>query len=147
MRLPRIVGAWHGRCCCVDRRVHCEQAKAAGRYARLAEESGFSFGLISDHFHPWIDRQGQSPFVWSVIGAIVAATERLELGTAVTCPSMRIHPALVAQAAATCALLMEGRFFLGRLIWPYWQKVEGGSIIWVFDLALDPERQPNGIGP
>ena len=83
------------------------------RYARVAEESGFSFGLISDHFHPWIDRQGQSPFVWSVIGAIAAATERLELGTAVTCPSMRIHPTLVAQAAATCALLMEGRFFLG----------------------------------
>ena len=66
-----------------------------------------------DHFHPWIDRQGQSPFVWSVIGAIAEATERLELGTAVTCPSMRIHPTLVAQAAATCALLMEGRFFLG----------------------------------
>jgi G6PDH family F420-dependent oxidoreductase len=83
------------------------------RYARLAEESGFSFGLISDHFHPWIDRQGQSPFVWSVIGAIAEATERLELGTAVTCPSMRIHPTLVAQAAATCALLMDGRFFLG----------------------------------
>ena len=83
------------------------------RDARLAEESGFSFGLISDHFHPWIDRQGQSPFVWSVIGAIAEATERLELGTAVTCPSLRIHPALVAQAAATCALLMEGRFFLG----------------------------------
>ncbi len=83
------------------------------RYARLAEESGFSFGLISDHFHPWVDRQGQSPFVWSVIGAIAEATERLELGTAVTCPSMRIHPTLVAQAAATCALLMEGRFFLG----------------------------------
>ena len=83
------------------------------RYARLAEDSGFSFALISDHFHPWIDRQGQSPFVWSVIGAIAQATERLELGTAVTCPSMRIHPTLVAQAAATCALLMEGRFFLG----------------------------------
>src|SRR5260370_16708172 len=82
------------------------------RYARLAEESGFSCGLISDHFHPWIDRQGQSPFVWSVIGAIAAATDRLELGTAVTCPSMRIHPTLVVQAAATCALFMEGRFFL-----------------------------------
>lgn len=83
------------------------------RLARQAEEAGFSFGLISDHFHPWTDRQGQSPFVWSVIGAIGQATRRLELGTAVTCPSVRIHPALVAQAAATCALLMEGRFFLG----------------------------------
>lgn len=83
------------------------------RLARLAEDAGFSFALISDHFHPWTDRQGQSPFVWSVIGAIAATTRRLELGTAVTCPTMRIHPALVAQAAATCALLMEGRFFLG----------------------------------
>jgi G6PDH family F420-dependent oxidoreductase len=81
--------------------------------ACAAEDAGFTFALISDHFHPWIDRQGQSPFVWSVIGAIAQATERLELGTAVTCPSMRIHPTLVAQAAATCALLMEGRFFLG----------------------------------
>jgi G6PDH family F420-dependent oxidoreductase len=81
--------------------------------ARMAEESGFGFALISDHFHPWTDRQGQSPFVWSVIGAIAQATSTLELGTAVTCPTMRIHPALVAQAAATCALLMEGRFFLG----------------------------------
>jgi G6PDH family F420-dependent oxidoreductase len=83
------------------------------RLARMAEEAGFSFALISDHFHPWTDRQGQSPFVWSVIGAIAATTRALELGTAVTCPTMRIHPALVAQAAATCALLMEGRFFLG----------------------------------
>jgi coenzyme F420-dependent glucose-6-phosphate dehydrogenase len=83
------------------------------KLARLAEDSGFSFALISDHFHPWIDRQGQSPFVWSVIGAIAATTRTLELGTAVTCPTMRMHPALVAHAAATCALLMEGRFFLG----------------------------------
>ena len=83
------------------------------RYARMAEETGFSFALISDHFHPWVDAQGQSPFVWSVIGAIAEATERLELGTAVTCPTVRIHPALVAQAAATSAALMPGRFFLG----------------------------------
>src|SRR5260370_9566623 len=76
------------------------------RYARLAEESGFSFGLISDHFHPWIDRQGQSPFVWSVIGAIAAATDRLQLGTPVTRPTIRIHPPLVAQAPAPSALLM-----------------------------------------
>ena len=81
--------------------------------ARLAEETGFSFALISDHFHPWIDRQGHSPFVWGVIGGISQATERLRLGTGVTCPMIRIHPAIIAQAAATAALLFEGRFFLG----------------------------------
>ncbi|MFN2483889.1 MAG: TIGR03557 family F420-dependent LLM class oxidoreductase [Candidatus Limnocylindria bacterium] len=83
------------------------------RNARLAEETGFTFALISDHFHPWIDRQGQSPFVWSVIGGIAQATERLQLGTGVTCPTMRIHPAIIAQAAATSAAMMPGRFFLG----------------------------------
>ncbi|HEX2044880.1 MAG TPA: TIGR03557 family F420-dependent LLM class oxidoreductase [Gaiellaceae bacterium] len=83
------------------------------RLARRAEDSGFEFALISDHFHPWIDAQGESPFVWSVIGGIAAATERIRLGTGVTCPTMRIHPAVVAQAAATCAELMPGRFFLG----------------------------------
>jgi G6PDH family F420-dependent oxidoreductase len=81
--------------------------------ARRAEDAGFSYVLISDHFHPWIDAQGHSPFVWGVIGAIAEATDRLRLGTAVTCPLIRIHPAIVAQAAATSALLMEGRFFLG----------------------------------
>lgn len=83
------------------------------RNARLAEEAGFTFGLISDHFHPWVDRQGHSPFVWSVIGAIAQATERLRLGTGVTCPMIRIHPAIIAQAAATSAAMMPGRFFLG----------------------------------
>jgi coenzyme F420-dependent glucose-6-phosphate dehydrogenase len=83
------------------------------RYARQAEDCGFSFALISDHYHPWTDRQGQSPFVWSVIGAIANATEELRLGTGVTCPTMRMHPALVAQAAATAAAMMPGRFFLG----------------------------------
>jgi G6PDH family F420-dependent oxidoreductase len=83
------------------------------RNARLAEEAGFSFALISDHFHPWTDEQGQSPFVWSVIGGIAQATERLRLGTGVTCPLIRIHPAIVAQAAATSAAMMPGRFFLG----------------------------------
>jgi coenzyme F420-dependent glucose-6-phosphate dehydrogenase len=83
------------------------------RHARRAEESGFPFALISDHFHPWIGRQGQSPFVWAVIGAIAAETESLKLGTGVTCPTIRIHPAIVAQAAATAASLMPGRFFLG----------------------------------
>ena len=83
------------------------------RNARRAEQSGFSFAAISDHYHPWIDRQGQSAFVWSVIGAISQATSTLKLGTGVTCPSFRIHPAIVAQAAATAAAMMPGRFFLG----------------------------------
>src|SRR5436190_13257966 len=81
--------------------------------ARAAEKAGFTFALISDHFHPWIDRQGHSPFVWSVIGGIARETERLRLGTGVTCPMIRIHPAIVAQAAATSASMMQGRFFLG----------------------------------
>ena len=80
--------------------------------ARRAEEVGMSRVWISDHFHPWLDEQGQSPFVWSVIGAIAASTE-LHVGTAVTCPTVRIHPAIVAQAAATSALLLDGRFELG----------------------------------
>jgi G6PDH family F420-dependent oxidoreductase len=83
------------------------------RHARLAEESGFGFGLISDHFHPWHDNQGQSPLVWSVIGGIAEVTDSFRLGTGVTCPLIRIHPAIVAQAAATCAAMMGGRFFLG----------------------------------
>ncbi|HET9456894.1 MAG TPA: TIGR03557 family F420-dependent LLM class oxidoreductase [Candidatus Limnocylindrales bacterium] len=83
------------------------------RHARLAEEAGFEFALVSDHFHPWIDRQGHSPFVWSVLGGIATATEKLEIGTGVTCPMIRIHPAIIAQAAATTAAMMPGRFFLG----------------------------------
>jgi G6PDH family F420-dependent oxidoreductase len=83
------------------------------RYAQMAQDTGFSFALISDHYHPWIERQGQSPFVWSALGAIAQATQRLTVGTAVTCPTARIHPAIIAQAAATTATLMPGRFFLG----------------------------------
>jgi coenzyme F420-dependent glucose-6-phosphate dehydrogenase len=82
-------------------------------FAERAEEAGFSFALISDHFHPWTNKQGQSPFVWAVIGAIARATRRLRLGTGVTCPINRIHPAVIAQAAATAATMMPGRFFLG----------------------------------
>ena len=81
--------------------------------ARRAERVGFSFAMISDHFHPWTERQGQSSFVWSVLGALAHATERLTIGTAVTCPTFRIHPAIIAQAAATVAVLMPGRFILG----------------------------------
>jgi G6PDH family F420-dependent oxidoreductase len=83
------------------------------RLARAAEEHGFSFALISDHYHPWVDRQGQSPFVWSVLGGIAESTRKLILGTGVTCPTIRIHPAIVAQAAATAATMLPGRFFLG----------------------------------
>ena len=84
------------------------------RHAVLAERAGFPTAWVSDHYHPWIDRQGQSPFVWSVIGGIAASTERLRVGTGVTCPTVRIHPAVVAQAAATSATMLPGgRFFLG----------------------------------
>ena len=83
------------------------------RYARRAEEVGFTFAAISDHIHPWTDQQGHSPFVWSVLGGIAEGTERLEVITGVTCPTIRIHPAIVAHAAATTACLMPGRFSLG----------------------------------
>jgi coenzyme F420-dependent glucose-6-phosphate dehydrogenase len=83
------------------------------RNARRAEDAGFELALISDHFHPWLDAQGHSPFVWSVLGGIAASTERLRVGTGVTCPLIRLHPALVAHAAATCGALLPGRFFLG----------------------------------
>jgi G6PDH family F420-dependent oxidoreductase len=83
------------------------------RHAELAERAGFGYALISDHFHPWIDRQGQSPFVWGVIGGIAQTTSSLRLGTGVTCPLLRIHPAIVAHAAATAAAMLPGRFFLG----------------------------------
>jgi len=91
-----------------------EQAPAdLVRTAKSAEEAGLGFGLISDHIHPWIDAQGHSGFVWSVLGAIAQETESFRIGTGVTCPTMRIHPAIVAHAAATVACLMPGRFFLG----------------------------------
>jgi G6PDH family F420-dependent oxidoreductase len=88
--------------------------------AVLAERAGFPAAWVSDHFHPWLDEQGHSPFVWSVLGGIAAATERLRVTTAVTAPTVRIHPAIIAQAAATTAELFErsgsggaGRFDLG----------------------------------
>jgi len=83
------------------------------RLARMAEESGFGYALISDHYHPWTDRQGSSPFVWAVLGGIAATTRTLRVGTGVTCPIMRLHPAIIAQASATIGCLMPGRFFLG----------------------------------
>ncbi len=78
-----------------------------------AEQAGFEALWISDHYQPWNDEQGQSPFVWSVLGAIAARTERVRCATAVTCPTVRVHPAVVAQAAATTQQLFGGRFSLG----------------------------------
>ena len=83
------------------------------RNAGKAEELGFDFASISDHYHPWVTAQGHSPFVWSVLGGIAATTERLRVGVGVTCPIIRIHPAIIAQATATTSLLFEGRFFFG----------------------------------
>ena len=83
------------------------------RQAQLAEASGFDFVEISDHFHPWLDSQGHSPFAWTVLGAIAASTESIGLATGVTCPTVRYHPAIIAQAAATLAIVSDGRFTLG----------------------------------
>lgn len=78
-----------------------------------AEEAGFDFVSISDHYHPWVSAQGHAPFVWSVLGAIAAATERIHVGVGVTCPIMRIHPAVLAQAVATTSCLLPTRFTWG----------------------------------
>ncbi len=78
-----------------------------------AEGAGFDFCSISDHFHPWVEAQGHSPFVWAVLGAIAASTDRLEVVTGVTCPIVRLHPVVVAHAAATTSLLFGERFSLG----------------------------------
>jgi len=86
-----------------------QQIVAAGQ---AAAQAGFDRAWISDHYHPWTREQGESPFVWSVLGALAATTE-LHLTTAVTCPTYRVHPAVIAQAAATVAALAPGRFTLG----------------------------------
>lgn len=83
------------------------------RDARRAEEAGFDYLSVTDHYHPWIREQGQSSFVWSLLGAIASATSTIRVGTGVTCPTIRIHPAVIAQAAATTARLFQGRFFFG----------------------------------
>ena len=83
------------------------------QHARRAEEVGFTFAMIADHYHPWVDRQGQAAFIWSVLGAVAHATDRLRVGTGVTCPTVRVHPAIIAQAAATVTAMMPGRFMLG----------------------------------
>jgi G6PDH family F420-dependent oxidoreductase len=83
------------------------------RYAVAAEGSGFDFEVMSDHYSPWLTEQGHAPYAWSVLGAVAQATERVGLMTYITCPTMRYHPAVVAQKAATMALLSDGRFTLG----------------------------------
>ncbi|QCQ17122.1 LLM class F420-dependent oxidoreductase [Microbacterium sp. RG1] len=83
------------------------------RYAAGAEEAGFDFLVSSDHFSPWLTTQGHAPHAWTVLGAVAQATSRVELMTYVTCPTMRYHPTIVAQKAATLQLLSEGRFTLG----------------------------------
>ena len=81
--------------------------------AQRAEQAGFEFAAISDHFHPWTSKQGHSPFVWGVLGAIAHATTRLDVLTGVTCPTIRTHPVVIAHAAATAAVMFDGRFTLG----------------------------------
>jgi G6PDH family F420-dependent oxidoreductase len=83
------------------------------RNAQRAEQAGFAFAAISDHFSPWLEEQGHASFAWSVLGALANATRRIGLMTAVTCPTMRYHPAIIAQGAATVALLSNNRFTLG----------------------------------
>jgi G6PDH family F420-dependent oxidoreductase len=87
--------------------------EALVEHAVAAEAAGFDFAMVSDHFHPWIERHPHSPFVWTVLGALAQATDALGLGTGVTCPTIRIHPAIIAQAAATTARMAPGRFVLG----------------------------------
>ena len=83
------------------------------RYAVAAEQAGFDFEVSSDHYFPWLDSMGHAPYAWSVLGAVAQATERVDLMTYVTCPTMRYHPAVVAQKAATLGLLSDNRFTLG----------------------------------
>jgi G6PDH family F420-dependent oxidoreductase len=83
------------------------------RYAVAAEEAGFDFEVSSDHYSPWLTEQGHASYAWTLLGAVAQATSRVELATYVTCPTVRYHPAVVAQKAATLQLLAEGRFILG----------------------------------
>ena len=93
----------------------CEQSRPDQLVRDLqgAEEHGFDFSVISDHYNPWLEEQGHSGYAWSILGAAAQATSRIPLMTYVTCPTMRYHPAVVAQKAATVAILSGGRFRLG----------------------------------
>jgi G6PDH family F420-dependent oxidoreductase len=83
------------------------------RYAQAAEDAGFDFEVSSDHYSPWLTSQGHAPYAWTVLGAVAQVTSHVDLMTYVTCPTMRYHPAVVAQKSATMQLLSEGRFVLG----------------------------------
>jgi G6PDH family F420-dependent oxidoreductase len=83
------------------------------RYAVAAENAGFDFEVSSDHYSPWLTSQGHAPYAWTVLGAVAQATSRVELATYVTCPTLRYHPAVIAQKAATLQMLSDGRFILG----------------------------------
>lgn len=87
--------------------------KALVRYAIAAEDAGFDFEVSSDHYSPWLASQGHAPYAWAVLGAVAHATSRVELATYVTCPTIRYHPAVIAQKSATMQLLSDGRFILG----------------------------------
>ncbi len=116
--------------------------------ARLAEEAGFDFLSISDHFHPWTETQGHSPFVWSVLGGIAQVTNQIQVGTGVTCPTVRMHPAVVAHAVATTAQLFGDRFFFGvgtgealneHILGHRWPRHEGR--LKMLEEAVDVMRQ------
>src|SRR5579875_2233276 len=87
--------------------------KSLVEFAVQAEQAGYDFEVSSDHYFPWLDSMGHAPNAWVTLGAVAHATERVELMTYVTCPTVRYHPAVVAQQAATLALLSDGRFRLG----------------------------------
>ena len=112
---PRAGGAERNIMTLIGYTMMCEQAgpKQLVRDVALAEEAGFDFAVISDHYFPWLDTQGHSPYAWSVLGAAAQATDHIPLMTYVTCPIRRYHPAVVAQKAATMQLLSDGRFTLG----------------------------------
>lgn len=120
-------------------RIGCKLASEAFgpaepvRQAVLAGRAGLDFVEISDHFHPWLDNQGHSPFTWTALGAIAARTERVGLATGVTCPTVRCQPAVLAQAA-TLAPLSDGRF-VGRFVGRGWSELKGFS-------QGDPNRLP-----
>ncbi len=116
MLQPEVeVGDTDGQLLQVGYWLSCEEhdPKTLVCNAARAEEAGFGLAGISDHFHPWVPEQGHSPFVWSVLGGIAGATEELRIGTGVTARIIRMHPAIVAQAAATAAVMLDGRFCLG----------------------------------
>src|ERR1700761_3563198 len=93
----------------------CEQSAPRDlvRDAARAEQAGFAFEVMSDHYFPWLDSQGHAPNAWATLGAVAQVTERVELMTYVTCPTVRYHLTVVAQQAATVGLLSNGRFSLG----------------------------------